>query len=71
VIYHFLNSISAYALFIFGGFGITGGAHRLWAHRCYKAKWPLRVIAAVGQTIALQVGDIALLPENYFIAQRF
>ncbi|XP_055597957.1 acyl-CoA Delta-9 desaturase [Uranotaenia lowii] len=26
------------------GFGITAGAHRLWSHKSYKAKWPLRVI---------------------------
>lgn len=26
------------------GFGVTGGAHRLWAHRAYKAKTPLRII---------------------------
>ena len=42
-------------LHLFGGFGITGGAHRLWAHRSYKAKWPLRLFAAVAQTIAVQV----------------
>ena len=34
------------ATFVFGLFsssmGITAGAHRLWAHRSYKAKWPLR-----------------------------
>ncbi|XP_058453863.1 acyl-CoA Delta-9 desaturase-like [Malaya genurostris] len=26
------------------GFGITAGAHRLWSHKSYKAKWPLRVL---------------------------
>ena len=40
---------------VFGGFGITGGAHRLWSHGSYKAKWPLSILAAVGQTLALQV----------------
>ncbi|XP_033329806.1 acyl-CoA Delta-9 desaturase [Megalopta genalis] len=34
--------------------GVTGGAHRLWAHRAYKAKWPLRVILMILQTIAFQ-----------------
>ncbi|XP_076174910.1 acyl-CoA Delta-9 desaturase isoform X2 [Ptiloglossa arizonensis] len=34
--------------------GITAGAHRLWAHRSYKAKWPLRVILMIFQTIAFQ-----------------
>jgi len=30
-----------------GGIGVTAGAHRLWTHRAYKAKWPLRVILVV------------------------
>lgn len=51
----FFFLLTAFFLFLFGGFGITGGAHRLWAHRCYKAKWPLRLLAAVAQTIAVQV----------------
>ncbi|XP_069699839.1 acyl-CoA Delta-9 desaturase-like isoform X4 [Periplaneta americana] len=37
-----------------GGFGITAGAHRLWAHKSYKATWQLRVILAIFQTIAFQ-----------------
>lgn len=35
--------------------GITAGAHRLWSHRAYKAKWPLRVILIIFNTIAFQV----------------
>lgn len=27
-----------------GGFGVTGGAHRLWSHKAYNAKTPLRII---------------------------
>ncbi|XP_015590292.1 acyl-CoA Delta(11) desaturase [Cephus cinctus] len=34
--------------------GITAGAHRLWAHKSYKAKWPMRIILMVFQTIAFQ-----------------
>lgn len=34
--------------------GTTGGAHRLWAHRAYKAKWPLRLLLMVFQTISFQ-----------------
>ncbi|KAI9562829.1 putative acyl-CoA Delta(11) desaturase [Daphnia sinensis] len=41
-------------LVLFVGFGITAGAHRLWSHRSYRAKWPLRLLVAVGQTMALQ-----------------
>ncbi|XP_008555201.1 acyl-CoA Delta-9 desaturase-like [Microplitis demolitor] len=31
---------------IAAGVGITGGAHRLWAHRSYSAKVPLRILLA-------------------------
>ena len=28
--------------YLFSGAGITAGAHRLWSHRTYKARLPLR-----------------------------
>ncbi|KAG7213573.1 hypothetical protein KM043_002828 [Ampulex compressa] len=28
---------------IMSGLGVTAGVHRLWTHRSYKAKWPLRI----------------------------
>lgn len=34
--------------------GITAGAHRLWAHRSFKAKWPARLFLIVINTIAFQ-----------------
>ncbi|PSN55142.1 Acyl-CoA Delta(11) desaturase, partial [Blattella germanica] len=37
---------------IWGGISVTGGAHRLWTHRSYKAKTPLRVLLAIGHTVA-------------------
>lgn len=37
------------------GLGITAGAHRLWSHRAYKAKLPLRIFLAFLQTTAGQV----------------
>lgn len=60
----------AFSLFIYGGFGITGGAHRLWAHRCYKAKWPLRVYAAIGQTMAVQ-NDIYEWSRDHRVHHKF
>lgn len=39
---------------IMSGMGVTAGAHRLWAHRAYKARWPLRVFLALMQTMAFQ-----------------
>ena len=34
--------------------GITAGAHRLWAHRAYKARFPTRVFLSIVQTMAFQ-----------------
>jgi stearoyl-CoA desaturase (Delta-9 desaturase) len=36
------------------GFGITAGAHRLFSHKAYRAKWPLKVILLFLFTIAGQ-----------------
>ncbi|XP_030767600.1 acyl-CoA Delta(11) desaturase-like isoform X2 [Sitophilus oryzae] len=42
-------------LFVFvTGFGITAGAHRLWSHRAYKAKWPLRLLLVILFTVTGQ-----------------
>ncbi|CAG2108829.1 unnamed protein product [Medioppia subpectinata] len=46
-----------YAMYFFGivsAMGVLAGAHRLWCHRSYKAKWPLRLILAIFETMALQ-----------------
>jgi stearoyl-CoA desaturase (delta-9 desaturase) len=45
---------AAMVLYQMSGLGITAGAHRLWAHRSYKAKWPLRLILAMFNTLAFQ-----------------
>ncbi|XP_032666273.1 acyl-CoA Delta(11) desaturase-like isoform X1 [Odontomachus brunneus] len=50
-LYTFLWSLSIGML---AAIGVTGGTHRLWAHRSYKAKWPLRVILMLLQTTAFQ-----------------
>nr|QLI61969.1 desaturase 14 [Streltzoviella insularis] len=39
---------------ILSAMGVTAGAHRLWAHRAYKARWPLRLVLATLQTMAFQ-----------------
>ncbi|CAH1647025.1 unnamed protein product [Spodoptera littoralis] len=36
------------------GFGVTGGAHRYWAHRTFKASTPLRIIMILGFATAGQ-----------------
>jgi len=42
------------------GLGITAGAHRLWAHRSYKGKLPLRIILMIFNTIAFEVSKKVL-----------
>ena len=43
-----------------GGFGVTGGAHRLWTHRAYKANVPLRIILLI---CYLTAGEVKKLNE--------
>jgi len=40
--------------YCYGGLGITGGAHRLWAHRSYNAHWVVRVILMIANSTASQ-----------------
>lgn len=41
---------------LFGGFGVSVGAHRLWAHRAFKAHWFLRLFLVLGETISMNGG---------------
>src|SRR3569833_3401962 len=51
-------SAGAWVLFVVflyaNGMSITGGYHRLWAHKSYDAHWSLRVIYLIFGTMALQ-----------------
>ena len=38
----------------YSGAGITMGAHRLWAHKTYKAKLPLRILLTIANSMAGQ-----------------
>lgn len=44
----------AFILWLISGNGITGGVHRLWAHRSYKASFGLRVFLMLSNSIANQ-----------------
>jgi stearoyl-CoA desaturase (delta-9 desaturase) len=54
----------SFLVYMMGALGITAGAHRLWSHRSYKAKLPLRIILGFFQTIALQVILIKFKQSN-------
>ena len=47
--------LAAYVCFIVTALGVTAGAHRLWSHRSYKAKLPLRIFLAAANSMAFQV----------------
>ena len=51
-------------------FGITAGAHRLWSHRSFKAKFPLRLIFMIANTIALQ-NDIYEWCRDHRVHHKF
>ncbi|KAL3986276.1 Delta(9)-fatty-acid desaturase fat-6 [Acanthocheilonema viteae] len=42
------------ACWLMGVMGITAGAHRLWSHRSYKAKWPARLFLMFCNSMAFQ-----------------
>ncbi len=42
------------ALLVLGGMSITVGYHRMWAHRTFKARAPLRLVLAIFGAMALQ-----------------
>lgn len=48
------TSVLAFFLYQATGLGITAGCHRLWAHKAYKARLPLRILLAFLQTMAFQ-----------------
>lgn len=47
--------LAAYFCFLLTALGVTAGAHRLWSHRSYKAKLPLRIFLAAANSMAFQV----------------
>jgi len=56
-------SAGSWAFFAFfaiaNGMSITGGYHRLWAHRTYDAHWSLRLFYLVFGTMAMQNSALA------------
>ncbi|XP_014485654.1 PREDICTED: acyl-CoA Delta(11) desaturase-like [Dinoponera quadriceps] len=45
-------------VFVFGYIsiiGVSAGAHRLWSHRSYKAKWPMKLILMILQTASYEL----------------
>ncbi|XP_077968430.1 stearoyl-CoA desaturase 5-like [Styela clava] len=52
--FHMKTVLLGLVTYLVGGFGLAAGAHRLWSHRSYQAKLPLRIFLATGSCIAWQ-----------------
>lgn len=50
-----LIMFAALIMYVASGFGITGGAHRLWTHKSYKATLPLKLFLLLCFSSAGQV----------------
>ncbi|KAK4882902.1 hypothetical protein RN001_006221 [Aquatica leii] len=51
---HFFTIIWMLVVIFGSGIGVTIGAHRLYSHKSFKARWPLRFVLLVLHTIAGQ-----------------
>lgn len=56
--FHFDFSLAAWVSFVIllacNGLSITGGYHRLWAHRAYEAHWSLKIFFMLFGAMAIQ-----------------
>lgn len=57
-------------LVLFGGLGVTAGAHRLWAHKTYKGTLPFRIMMMLFNCIALQ-NDIYIWVRDHRVHHKF
>lgn len=65
-----IRSLSAVIYGYLGAFGITAGAHRHWAHKAYKAKWPLKLILMICNTIAFQNSLYEWVRDHRYVFKR-
>lgn len=62
--------IYTFILYQLGALGITAGAHRLWTHRSYHAKLPLRIFLALCQSLAFQ-NDIIEWSRDHRVHHKY
>lgn len=60
----------AFLLHLYGGLGITAGAHRLWAHKSYKAKAPLRIFLMLCNCVAFE-NDVYEWSRDHRVHHKF
>ncbi|CAL1685253.1 unnamed protein product [Lasius platythorax] len=59
-----------YAVGVLTNIGVTAGTHRLWCHRSYKAKWPMRIILMLLQASAFQE-DIYMWVRDHRVHHKY
>lgn len=62
--------IFAYLWGTFAGLGVTAGAHRLWSHRAYRARFPLRIALMVFNCMACQ-NDLYEWTRDHRVHHKF
>lgn len=66
-----LSTVALFWLYAFASaFGTLAGAHRLWSHRSYRARLPLRILLMVLQTASLQ-NNLFDWCRNHRVHHRF
>jgi stearoyl-CoA desaturase (delta-9 desaturase) len=66
----FKTLVLAIIMYFWGGLGITGGYHRLWSHKAYSAKFPVRLLLAIGGAAAFE-GSIKWWSRNHRAHHRY
>ena len=56
--------------YLISGFAVTGGAHRLWAHKSYKARLPFKIIVMLCNCISFQ-NDILEWCRDHRLHHKF
>lgn len=63
-----MNIFKAFFMAFISGEGITVGAHRLYSHKAFKAKFVTRLVLMILQTMA---GQVKLIKIFYYSAALF
>lgn len=61
-----LNTL-AYIFAIIGSYGISSGAHRLFAHKTYKANMKMKIMMVILQTIAFQNSVLEWVRDHRYL----
>lgn len=64
------TAVFTYIYGVVGGLGITAGCHRLWSHRSYKARFPLRAFLCILSSVAAQ-NDIYEWCRDHRVHHKF